>query len=171
MFHLRYNNAAFMKRIVVGIAIFLLIYILGVVAINLPQKKQQKTEFKTTNTTNQNTKLTKQDLVIGTGEEAKMGDRVTVHYKGTLTEGTEFDSSYNKQPFTFTLGSGEVIKGWDEGIVGMKVGGKRKLIIPPDLAYGNTQQGNIPPNSTLIFEVELLQVVKKSEQINPKVNL
>lgn len=161
-----------MKRIVAGITIFLLIYILGVAAINLPAKKQQKSELKTANTIlNQNAKLTKQDLVIGTGEEAKKGDRITVHYRGTLTNGKEFDSSYTKQPFTFTLGSGEVIKGWDEGIGGMKVGGKRKLIIPPDLAYGNTQQGNIPPNSTLIFEVELLQVVKKSEQANPKVNL
>jgi len=148
-----------MKRILTSIAIFLLIYILGLIVINLPQKKQQKTEFKTASTTPQDTKLTKK------------GDRITVHYKGTLTNGKEFDSSYTKQPFTFTLGSGEVIKGWDEGIAGMKVGGKRKLIIPPDLAYGNRQQGNIPPNSTLIFEVELLKVVKKSEQINPKVNL
>lgn len=160
-----------MQRILISIAIFLLIYILGLVVINLPQKKQQKTEFKTESTTPQDTKLTKQDLIIGTGEEAKKGDRITVHYKGTLTNGKEFDSSYTKQPFTFTLGSGEVIKGWDEGIVGMKVGGKRKLIIPPDLAYGNKQQGNIPPNSTLIFEVELLKVIKKSEQTNPKVNL
>jgi peptidylprolyl isomerase len=100
-----------------------------------------------------------QDEVVGTGKEAKSGDTVTVNYLGTLQNGTKFDSSYDrKQPFTTQIGVGQVIKGWDEGIVGMKVGGKRKLIIPPSLGYGSQDLGSIPPNSKLIFEVELLDV-------------
>lgn len=100
-----------------------------------------------------------QDLVIGEGQEAKSGDTVTVNYSGTLTNGVKFDSSYDRsQPFTTQIGVGQVIKGWDEGIVGMKVGGKRKLIIQPSLGYGSQDLGTIPPNSTLIFEVELLGV-------------
>lgn len=100
-----------------------------------------------------------QDEVVGTGQEVKSGDTVMVNYIGTLTNGTKFDSSYDRnQPFTTQIGVGQVIKGWDEGIVGMKVGGKRKLIIPPNLGYGDQQAGGIPPNSTLIFEVELLGV-------------
>lgn len=100
-----------------------------------------------------------QDEVVGTGAEAKTGDTVTVNYLGTLENGTKFDSSYDRnQPFTTQIGVGQVIKGWDEGIVGMKVGGKRKLIIPPSLGYGDQAAGSIPPNSTLIFEVELLGV-------------
>lgn len=99
-----------------------------------------------------------EDIAIGQGTEAKSGDTVTVNYLGTLLNGTKFDSSYDRNaPFTTQIGVGQVIKGWDEGIVGMKVGGKRKLIIPPDLGYGDKGAGNtIPPNSTLIFEVELL---------------
>ncbi len=100
------------------------------------------------------------DEVIGIGAEAKAGSVVTVNYIGTLTNGMKFDSSYDRnQPFSFTLGAGEVIKGWDEGVLGMKVGGKRKLVIPPSLAYGNQEVGNglIPANSTLIFEVELFE--------------
>lgn len=100
-----------------------------------------------------------EDEVVGTGAEAKTGDTVTVNYVGTLTNGTKFDSSYDRnQPFTTQIGVGQVIKGWDEGIVGMKVGGKRKLIIPPSLGYGSQAVGGIPSNSTLIFEVELLNV-------------
>lgn len=97
------------------------------------------------------------DNIVGTGKEVKSGDTVTVNYLGTLENGTKFDSSYDrKTPFTTQIGVGQVIKGWDEGIIGMKVGGKRTLIIPPDLGYGNQAAGSIPPNSTLIFEVELL---------------
>lgn len=100
------------------------------------------------------------DLVVGTGAEAIAGKSVTVHYTGRLQDGTKFDSSVDRgQPFTFTLGAGQVISGWDEGIAGMKVGGKRKLVIPPDLAYG--AQGYppvIPANATLMFDVELLDV-------------
>lgn len=97
----------------------------------------------------------------GDGKEAKAGDTVSVHYTGTLTNGKKFDSSRDRnEPFRFNLGAGKVIKGWDEGVAGMKEGGKRKLIIPPDLAYGNRDVGNglIPANSTLIFEVELIKV-------------
>lgn len=101
-----------------------------------------------------------EDLVVGTGDTAATGKSVTVKYKGTLLNGTEFDSSYKRQPDTFDvqLGAGQVIKGWDEGLVGMKVGGKRRLTIPPELAYGAAGQGSIPPNATLIFEIELVAV-------------
>lgn len=100
-----------------------------------------------------------EDITVGTGDEAVAGKKITVNYKGTLTNGTQFDSSYDRgTPFSFTLGSGQVIEGWDQGFAGMKVGGKRKLIIPPDLGYGAQAVGGIPANSTLIFEVELLGV-------------
>jgi FKBP-type peptidyl-prolyl cis-trans isomerase len=100
------------------------------------------------------------DLKVGDGDEAKSGYAVEVHYTGWLTNGTKFDSSLDrKQPFKFKLGAGQVIDGWDKGVAGMKVGGKRKLTIPPGLGYGARGAGGvIPPNSTLIFEVELLAV-------------
>ncbi len=99
------------------------------------------------------------DLEVGSGDEATPGNTVVVHYRGTLENGTEFDASYGRGPFSFPLGGGRVIKGWDEGVAGMKVGGKRRLVIPPDLGYGARGAGGvIPPNATLIFEVELLQV-------------
>ena len=98
------------------------------------------------------------ELQLGEGAEAASGQTVSVHYRGTLENGKQFDASYDRgTPFTFPLGAGRVIKGWDEGVVGMKVGGKRKLVIPPDLAYGSRGAGGvIPPNATLVFEVELL---------------
>lgn len=99
------------------------------------------------------------DTVIGTGPAVKSGDTVTIHYKGTLLDGTKFDSSYDRnQPFSTRIGVGQVIKGWDEGIVGMQVGGKRTLTIPPELGYGPNGTGPIPGNSTLIFETELLAI-------------
>jgi len=101
-----------------------------------------------------------QTLTEGTGTQAKSGDRVTVHYVGTLTDGKKFDSSRDRgKGFSFTLGEGRVIKGWEIGVTGMKIGEKRKLTIPPDLAYGARGfPPVIPPNSTLVFEVELLEV-------------
>ena len=101
-----------------------------------------------------------EDLVVGDGTEAQDYNKVVVNYTGELEDGTVFDSSLNpgRERFTFTLGVGAVIKGWDLGVKGMKVGGKRKLTIPPELGYGERNTGVIPPNSTLIFEVDLLEV-------------
>lgn len=106
-------------------------------------------------------KLETEDLASGKGREAKTGDTVHVQYTGTLTSGVKFDSSYDHggEPFKFTLGKGEVIKGWDQGVVGMKVGGKRRLRIPADLGYGSKgSPPTIPPNAGLVFEVELVSV-------------
>jgi FKBP-type peptidyl-prolyl cis-trans isomerase FkpA len=101
-----------------------------------------------------------EDMKLGDGAEARAGQSVTVHYVGTLTDGKKFDSSRDRgQGFSFKLGAGQVIKGWDQGVAGMKVGGLRKLTIPPELGYGDRGfPGAIPPRSTLIFEVELLSV-------------
>lgn len=100
-----------------------------------------------------------EDIEEGTGPEVKSGDTVSIHYTGTLTDGTKFDSSVDRgTPFETKIGVGDVIEGWDKGVVGMKVGGKRKLIIPPSMGYGEQGMGTIPPNSTLIFEVELLEL-------------
>jgi FKBP-type peptidyl-prolyl cis-trans isomerase len=101
-----------------------------------------------------------EDTVAGAGAAAKAGDTVEVHYVGTFPDGRSFDSSRTRgQPFRFKLGAGQVIKGWDEGVAGMKVGGTRNLIIPPELAYGSRGAGSaIPPNATLHFEVELLRI-------------
>ncbi len=130
----------------------------------------KKTSTTTTTTTSEETSSTKaqtsasglkiEDVKKGTGKTAKSGDTVSVHYKGTLTDGTKFDSSYDRgQPFSFHLGAGEVIKGWDEGVKGMQIGGKRKLTIPADMGYGARGAGKvIPPNATLLFDVELLEI-------------
>lgn len=116
------------------------------------------------------TSLVVQDTVVGTGATAEAGDVVSVNYTGTLADGTVFDSSVGKPPapgctvgFCFPLGAGRVIAGWDQGVAGMKVGGKRTLIIPPSLAYGPNDYGPIPGNSTLTFEVELLDVAKAGQ--------
>lgn len=102
------------------------------------------------------TQLVTQDEKVGAGAEAKTGSTVTVNYTGKFKDGTVFDTSIGKAPFTFVLGQGGVIQGWEQGLVGMKVGGKRLLIIPPALGYGSATYGPIPANSTLVFEVELL---------------
>src|SRR3989338_4214354 len=99
------------------------------------------------------------DILVGSGKEATAGSNITVNYVGTFADGTKFDSSYDRgEPFPFTLGAGGVIQGWDLGLIGMKVGGKRHLVIPPELGYGPNDYGPIPGNSTLIFDVELLAV-------------
>lgn len=133
-----------------------------------PQKNTRFDKLTTSMPTQQNqqnqneqtpTELQIEDLVVGTGAEAQKGNTASLHYTGTLLNGTVFDSSYNRgTPFSFTLGENSVIQGWEQGILGMKVGGKRKLVIPPDLAYGPNARGLIPANSTLVFEVELLDV-------------
>jgi FKBP-type peptidyl-prolyl cis-trans isomerases 1 len=120
---------------------------------------------KPTTENNMNTSITtgvdKEELVAGSGVTAMVGDLVTVHYIGTLVDGKVFDSSRDRgTPFTFNLGAGEVIRGWDQGVVGMKIGGTRRLIIAPDFGYGDRAVGPIPANSILIFEVELLGVEK-----------
>ncbi len=101
-----------------------------------------------------------EDIKIGEGQEVEKFNIVTVNYTGLLEDGTKFDSSLNpgSTPFRFTVGAGQVIKGWDEGLIGMKVGGKRKLTIPPELGYGSRDNGPIPANSTLIFEIDLLGI-------------
>ena len=99
-----------------------------------------------------------EDVRAGTGAEAKNGDMLTVHYEGKLDDGTVFDSSYGRESFTLTLGRGDVIRGWDLGLLGMKAGGKRQLTIPPELGYGPNGYGPIPPNAALHFTVELLKI-------------
>ncbi len=107
-----------------------------------------------------NNGLVIEDIKIGDGQEVEKFNIVTVNYTGLLENGTKFDSSLNpgRSPFRFTVGAGQVIKGWDEGLMGMKVGGKRKLTIPPELGYGSRDNGPIPANSTLIFEIDLLGI-------------
>jgi FKBP-type peptidyl-prolyl cis-trans isomerase FkpA len=109
--------------------------------------------------------FTQEDLVVGTGDEAGIGKTVVVDYTGWLYDsatanqrGAQFDSSAGGTPFTVTLGSNQVIQGWERGVPGMKVGGTRRLVIPPSLAYGDTRRGGIPPNATLLFEITLLEV-------------
>jgi FKBP-type peptidyl-prolyl cis-trans isomerase FkpA len=133
----------------------LLLVVVGVVYIALTGQNRDTVEQAAPPVT----ELMIEDIVIGDGQEAKIGDTVSVHYTGWLLDGTKFDSSHDRnQPFEFTIGEGRVIRGWDEGLPGMRPGGKRQLTIPPDMAYGPTGTGSIPPNATLIFEVELLEI-------------
>ena len=101
------------------------------------------------------------DLTIGTGAVAASGDTLTVNYTGSLTNGTVFDTSVGRAPFSFRLGAGQVIQGWDQGLIGMRVGGKRRLTIPPNLAYGSQGQGSIPGNATIKLDVDLLSIAGK----------
>ncbi len=111
-----------------------------------------------TNPTTTPSGLKYEDTLVGTGASPRNGQTVTVHYTGTFPDGKQFDSSRGKQPFSFIIGNGNVIKGWDEGVLTMKVGGKRNLEVPPALGYGSRDYGPIPGGSTLLFEVELLAV-------------
>lgn len=112
------------------------------------------------------TTLQIEDMIVGTGPEAVTPSLVEVHYVGVLVDGTEFDSSWGKAtPFNFAVGSGQVIKGWDQGVAGMRVGGRRRLVIPPDLAYGATAKTKIPANSTLIFVVDLAKVTPEPDAV------
>ena len=146
-------------KVFIGFIIVLIIAIVGV-AYQITKKPNTADTNKTmTITTASGLQIL--DEVVGTGVESVKGKKVSVHYTGTLINGKKFDSSLDRgQPFSFDLGAGQVIKGWDDGVAGMKVGGKRKLTIPSELAYGAREVGNglIPANSTLIFEVELLDV-------------
>ncbi|MBI1974482.1 MAG: FKBP-type peptidyl-prolyl cis-trans isomerase [Candidatus Zambryskibacteria bacterium] len=143
------------KTIALFVAVGFIAYVLfgdTIIGFFNPQLKQS-------NQIENQSRLIKEDLKTGTGPAAASGDKITVHYIGTLTDGRVFDSSLDRNmPFEFTLGAGEVIRGWDEGVVGMRVGGKRKLIISPEYAYGSKGVGTIPPNATLVFQVELLDV-------------
>lgn len=142
-----------------GVYLIILIVVVPVIILLLlgNASKQIPTPSATITPTNMD-ELKIEDIVVGSGLEAVSGKKVTVNYLGTLVNGTKFDSSYDRGvPFSFILGAGEVIKGWDQGVAGMKIGGKRKLTIPPELGYGAMGAGAvIPPNATLIFEVELL---------------
>jgi FKBP-type peptidyl-prolyl cis-trans isomerase len=147
------------QRIFLGaILVVMVIAVAFLVINNLRDGNPATTPEATGNSVTTESGLIYEDLASGSGNQAKVGDTVSVHYTGWLEDGTEFDSSVGGSPIEFTLGTGGVIAGWEEGIVGMQVGGKRKLIIPPDLAYGETGSGPIPANATLTFEVELLEI-------------
>lgn len=166
-----------MKPTQTGIAVALALVVVafffifgGMSFFNSPTPSDEVTTTQTVSTTTMPTEttavteLSMKDEVVGTGATAAAGDSVTVHYVGSFTNGTVFDASASHKEtangFTFTLGAGQVIKGWDLGVAGMKVGGKRSLVIPASLGYGPNDYGPIPGNSTLLFEVELLKVQK-----------
>ncbi len=155
------------KKIIQTVAIIIAIVIVGIFFYLTPMSSSQQpsnvqgTEDEVAAPEAPGSGLIIRDDVVGTGDQAIPGAMLTVNYVGTLSDGTKFDSSYDRnQPFTFTFGVGQVIPGWEQGLVGMKVGGKRTLVIPSGLAYGEKGIGPIPPNATLVFQVELLQVGK-----------
>ncbi|MGI8420428.1 MAG: FKBP-type peptidyl-prolyl cis-trans isomerase [Candidatus Levyibacteriota bacterium] len=147
-------NKQFLLAVIAGIIVLIGFGYFVFHPMSNSSTQEATTTTNQTNTATQGLKI--KDEKVGTGAGVKSGDTVVINYTGTLTNGKKFDSSYDHgQPFTTQIGVGQVIKGWDEGVIGMKVGGKRKLMIPPSLGYGDQATGNIPPNSTLIFEVEL----------------
>ncbi len=152
-----------MSKRVIYFLVALLVVVVGYLLLSGKDIKQEqitKQATMDTNTATDSGKLVIEDIKVGEGREVTAGDTVVMHYKGTLTNGTKFDSSYDRnEPFSTQIGVGQVIQGWDMGVPGMKIGGKRKLTIPPTLGYGESGAGAvIPPNATLIFEVELLDI-------------
>jgi FKBP-type peptidyl-prolyl cis-trans isomerase len=145
------------RTIQVGIAVAAALAVITVFFIFNPFATVQQNPSEQADSTG-SSQLVVQDVSVGTGDVAVNGDTVSVNYTGKLANGTVFDTSVGKTPIQFVLGSGRVIAGWDQGLLGMKVGGKRILIIPPTLAYGPNDYGPIPGNSTLTFEVELVNV-------------
>jgi FKBP-type peptidyl-prolyl cis-trans isomerase FkpA len=158
----RAARAARIRKIRILVSAVILLIVAGVVYIALSdQVAEPPPPIDTTPIANG---LQIEDLIIGEGPVAKSGDLVSVHYTGWLLDGTKFDSSLDRdRPFEFTIGGGTVIKGWDQGVPGMRPGGQRKLTIPPDLAYGAAGRGDIPPDATLIFEVELIEIITSYE--------
>lgn len=149
--------------VAISVSIFVVgFFLFGGTIVNLfrqPNNSQNSFTQEPNMNSNSASGLVIQDTVVGTGEEAVVGKLITVNYVGTLENGQKFDSSIDRgQPFQFVLGQGRVIQGWEQGFVGMKVGGSRRLIIPSTLGYGANQVGPIPANSTLIFDVQLLGV-------------
>jgi len=143
---------------VIGVIVLLVLVLVGVDYFQ-NQTSSEPSVDTTTGMTTTASGLQYQDLVLGEGPAAQNGNTVSVHYTGWLEDGTQFDSSVGGEPFEFVLGTGGVIQGWEEGIAGMQAGGQRKLIIPPELAYGANGYGSvIPPNATLTFDVELLEI-------------
>jgi len=151
-------NRNFIAAVIIGVLV-LFIFAYFIFGLNGTQNITQTLQPTPQTQTTTGGKLQITDEKIGTGSVVKSGDTVEINYVGTLTNGTKFDASADHGgPFTTQIGVGQVIKGWDEGIIGMKVGGKRKLVIPPSLGYGDQAMGAIPPNSTLIFQVQLVGI-------------
>ncbi len=151
------------KKVIIGVVVLISAGIIFTIVSRNENMSQQDSTNKvtSTNTTaSPSAGLKIEDLKVGTGSAVKAGDTIKIHYLGTLENGKKFDSSYDRgEPFQTQIGVGQVIKGWDQGVIGMQIGGKRKLTIPSDLAYGERGAGGvIPPNATLIFELELLEI-------------
>ena len=152
-----------MKIFLLSVLVIILLGALGFVFSLSKTPEEQDNQSKQQEQIMAPSELQIEDTTIGEGEEVVSGKLISVHYTGTLLDGTKFDSSLDRgTPFQFVLGAGQVIQGWDQGVAGMKVGGKRKLTIPPELGYGEGGvPGTIPPNSALVFEVELLEIIEQ----------